>query len=70
MPKVSGEEAYVLKKAALVIKDLIQMGQNVVTGPSNANKLKVPRQISVDKSTQDSRVSELKMGDKPILKTC
>lgn len=46
MPKLSGEEAYWLKKASIAVKQLIQMGEGFVTGklePSERNILtKIP----------------------------
>lgn len=35
MPKVSGEEAYLLKKASIAVKHLIRMGESFVTGSSD-----------------------------------
>lgn len=69
MPKVSGEEAYLLKKTSVAVKQLIRMGEEFVTGKSDMKEKRVssqkPKNEAVKKPNLDAPVTKER---KPVLK--
>lgn len=57
MPKVSGEEAYLLKKASIVVKQLILMGEGFVTGKSEGAKKKILTKIPIEQHNKQMNIS-------------
>lgn len=71
MPKISGEEAFLLKKASVPIKQLIQMGEAFVTGKTNSKGKEASCQDRLKEMPKKLHVNaSVAKGDKPVLKTC
>lgn len=49
MPNISGEESHVLKKAALVLKQYIRLGEEFTTGQSSISEGKVTISAEIEK---------------------
>lgn len=52
MPKISGEEAYLLKKASIAVKQLIRMGESFVTGHSDVADRRILAKISTEQENK------------------
>lgn len=68
MPKISGEEAFLLKKASVAVKQLIRKGEAFVTGKSETDR--VVRQAPMDEAGKQIHFGQAFKEDKPVLKAC